>query len=99
LSWKPDDPEVEARRRRRYRPASDGETLRRITVTAVVAAVSLNVVLFFQTAVSQLSPGDVSAALVSLVSSVFPGASGLQPPSRTPLPSPQYHPVATTGAS
>jgi len=99
LTWTPEDRAAEARLRRRYRPAGDRDTLSRLTTVAAVAAIGINILLFFQTAITQLGPGDISGALVTLVSSVFPGEGGIQAPSRTPLPSPVAQPVVTTGGS
>lgn len=97
VSWTPDAKVEEARPRRR-RPASEGETLRRLTVTAAVAAIFLNTTLFFQTAISQLGPGDVTGAIVSLARAVFP-EGGVQAPSQSPQSTPGVRPVVTTGGS
>jgi hypothetical protein len=48
LSWPADGFEHDARDRRRFRPTSDADALRRITAVAVIAAVALNAGRFFQ---------------------------------------------------
>jgi len=98
LTWTDEDRAAEARLRRRYRAASEPESLNRFTTAAAVMAIGLSIALFFQTAISQISPGDVGGAIVSLITSVLPGAGGIQGPSRNPQPSP-VRPVVTTGSS
>jgi hypothetical protein len=85
------------RRRRPRRPRDQRQTLRRITTTAAAAAVGLNAILFAQTGIAQLGPGELQGAIVSAVNAFFPGAN-LQPPSQTPSPA-AGPPVVTTGAS
>src|SRR4030088_641995 len=85
------------RRRRPRQPRAQRQALRRITVTSAAAAVGLNALLFAQTGVSQLGPGELQSAIVSAVNAFFPGTN-LRPPSQTPSPTPGT-PVVTTGAS
>lgn len=87
--------EVDVDRRKRSRkPGDNRNTLRRMTVTAAVAATGLNTVLFFQTASAQLGPGAVQSAIVATVNALFPGTNP-QPPS----PGSGGTPVVTTGGS
>jgi hypothetical protein len=77
----------------------EGETLRRLTFVATVAAVGLNVALFLQTAISQLGPGEVTSSIVSLVKAVLPGAGGIQPPAQNLGPGSGAPPVAISRPS
>jgi hypothetical protein len=89
---------IDAERRRRPRhPRDQRQTLRRITVTSAAAAVGLNALLFAQTGISQLGPGELQSAIVSAISAFFPGTN-LRPPSQSPSPSPGPA-VVTTGGS
>jgi hypothetical protein len=72
--------------------------LRRVTVTAAVAAIGLNAVLFLQTAAGPLGAGDPTKAIVSLINAVLPG-SGLGAPAASPLPVPGATPIAVSGGS
>ncbi|HSP08507.1 MAG TPA: hypothetical protein VLU92_02790 [Candidatus Dormibacteraeota bacterium] len=85
-------------RKRRRRPADQRATLRRVTVSAAVAAAGLNVVLFAQTGLEQSGPGAVQDAIISAVAGLFP-RGGLQPPAQAPTPAPGTNPIATTGGS
>jgi hypothetical protein len=84
--------------RRRPRPADQRTTLRRVTVGVAVAAAGLNVVLFLQTGIRQLGPGDFQNAVVSAIAGLCPG-TGLRPAAQAPSPAPHATPVATTGGS
>lgn len=85
-------------RKRRRRPADQRSTLRRVTVSAAVAAAGLNAVLFAQIGIAQSGPGAVQDAIISAVAGLFP-RGGLQPPAQAPTPAPGTNPVATTGGS
>jgi hypothetical protein len=88
---------IDAERRRRPRRVSNQrEVLRQLTVTASVAAVLLNGVLFAQTAATQMSVGDVDQAILSVVAVLLPGS--VRPPNEAPLATPTPA-VAVTGAS
>ncbi len=88
---------VDADRRRRPRRFSNQrEVLRRLTVTAALAAVALNGVLFVQTAASTMGPDTADKAILALISTLFPGS--VRPPNEQPLPTPTPA-VAVTGAS
>ena len=90
--------EIDAERRRFRRPPGDHQraTLKRLTVTSVVLAVGLNVVLFVQTGVSQVSTGSVDSQIISFINGLFPGSTA-HPPAQAPTPG--TNPVVTTGAS
>jgi hypothetical protein len=83
--------------RRHRRPDQELASLRRLTAAIAVAAASLNAVLFFQTGIEQLGPGDFQNAVVSALEGIFPGAGPQPAASPTPLPSGTG--VVTTGGS
>lgn len=82
------------RRKRRRKPGDNRGTLRRMTVTAAVAATGLNTLLFIQTAAEQYGPGVVQSTIIAAVNGLFPGTNP-QPPS----PGSGGTPVVTTGGS
>jgi hypothetical protein len=76
-SWLSAD-ELKRLRRSRRRRADQQDTLRRVTVIAVVAATVLNGALFAQTGLGSVSAGDVEGAFLGLIGAVLPGGGGLQ---------------------
>jgi hypothetical protein len=84
------------RRRRSRRPSNPRESLRRLTVTAAIAAVTLNGVLFVETAATTTGPDEADRAILALISTLFPGS--VRPPNETPVPTPSPA-VAVSGAS
>jgi hypothetical protein len=82
----------------RRRQTDQRTTLRRLTVSAAVAAAGLNAVLFAQAGLEQLGPGDFQSAIISAFAGLFP-RGGLQPSSQAPTPAPGATPIATTGGS
>jgi hypothetical protein len=89
---------IDADRRRTYRRPGDHQraTLRRVTVGAVVLAVGLNVGLFVQTGISQVSAGSVDGQIIAFINGLFPGST-VHPPAQAPTPG--TNPIATTGGS
>jgi hypothetical protein len=74
-----------------------GRALRRLTVSAAVAAVGLNVALMVETEASRPGAGSVQDEVVSALAVVFPGIGLRAGP--TPSPAPTARPHAVTGAS
>jgi hypothetical protein len=86
-----------AREPARRRPRDQAETVRRLTAGVAVTAVAANAILFLETAVQQEGAGAVQAAMVAVLSGLFP-SGGLRAPAVQPTPA-ESPGVATSGGS
>lgn len=89
---------VDADRRKRRRRGDERAGVRSLTLTAVVVAAGLNVILFVQTGSAWVGPGGIQGAIVSILDTFVPSA-GPRAPAAPPGGTPAASPVVVTGAS